>query len=114
MYKHITRISSRIYGVRSGKNILVIERARFVLRRGVGRRMDRWLKYLTGVLSTTMERIMICLGIPSKEDIDSWLGTHEGEARLTYLLFEFALRRLGVAKVLAMLTIALKQEPALG
>ena len=104
----VTELARNVYAIHSGAKVFVIERARFVLRRG-GRFLQHWLKYLSGIISTTGERILVCLGEAARLEIESWLRSHNGAGTLyVYRLFEHMLRRLGIAKCLAIALIALK------
>lgn len=106
----LAHIAKGVYAVNSGKRVLVIEQAKFVVRRA-GQFLEHWLKYLVGKLSTTGERIMICLGEAPRTDYASWLLTHNGGGTLyVYRLFEHMLNRLGIAKCLAIAHAALEHE----
>lgn len=106
----VIKIRNDIYVCNLGQHTLVIERARFILRRG-GRRLGQWLRYLRGILSTTGERVMICLGLASGEDIESWFGTQNGgETAYVYRLFEHMLTTLGLPRCLAFAHAVLAQN----
>jgi hypothetical protein len=106
----ISCIRRDIYAVSSGTHVLVVEQARFTLRRA-GRCVGHWLKYLVGKLSTTGERIMVCLGNAVRDEIESWIHSSNGnELGFTLRMLEQMLKKLGAAKCLAIALLALREE----
>ncbi len=105
----VSFIQRGVYAVVSGNALLVIERAKFELRRG-GRRLGHWLKYLVGKLSTTGEKVIICLGKALRDEIESWILSSNGSHMMyVYRLFEHMIRKLGFTKCLAIALIALEE-----
>ena len=106
----VSFIQRGVYAVQSGIKVLVIEQARFEVRRA-GKFLNRWLKYLIGKLSTTGEEIMICLGETLRKELDSWVLSSNGTNMMyVYRLFEHMFRKLGLAKCLAIALLALREE----
>jgi hypothetical protein len=104
----VAQVGRSVYAVSTGPHVLVIERAKFVLRRG-GRFVGQWLKYLTGKLSTTGEKIMVCLGAALRDDIAAWVHSSNGSDMLfLYRMFESMVKRLGLAKCLAIMLLSTK------
>lgn len=108
MSKEIHRIRKGTYCVMSGSHAFIVKGARFVLKRA-GRFLQRWLKYLSGTIAHTGEKILVCLGVASTEDIESWMMTHDGKYTfLAFRLFEYMLNKLGVMRCITLAELALK------
>ena len=108
---NISCVSPRVYVVKYGpKNVLFIEHAKVILRRG-GRRLGSWLKYLIGKVFGTGEKAMICLGQAIRNEISEWILTSNGEDLMyAYRMLEQMMHRLGSAKCLAIALLALKED----